>query len=70
METLPEQKVVAAVTARVQAKLPQVTQESVEYEVVGLFRQYAGSRVRDYLPILVERAAVDHLRGGTTKDVA
>ncbi|MGZ5368512.1 three-helix bundle dimerization domain-containing protein [Aeromicrobium sp.] len=70
METLPEQKVVAAVTARVQATLPHVAQVPVEYEGVGPFRQYAGSRVRDYLPILVQRAAVHHLRGGTTKDVA
>lgn len=66
METLPEHKVVSQVTARVLQRVPEATTESVDNEVADLFRKYADSKVRVFLPILVEREAVNHLRTTTS----
>ncbi len=62
--------IVAQVTARVREKLPQVGSDSIATEVTEVFAQYAGSKVRDFVPILVEREVVDRLRPVTTHQVA
>ena len=64
MDAPTEPVVVQQVKARVHERLPEVSLESIEAEVIGLFHEYAGSSVRTYLPILVERDAVDRLRHG------
>jgi hypothetical protein len=61
VETQPEPVVVEQVKARVHERLPGVSLQRIEAEVTGLFGLYADSKVRTYLPILVERDAVDHL---------
>ena len=62
MDASTELVVVEQVKARVHERLPEVSLQSIEAEVIGLFHEYAGSSVRTYLPILVERDAVDRLR--------
>ena len=61
METQVEPKIVHQVNARVHEKLPDVSVQAIEAEVNHLFREYANSKVRAFLPILVERDAVEHL---------
>jgi hypothetical protein len=65
-----ESRVVAEVAARVHARLPGLTVDDVEREVRRLFGEYETSRVRSFVPILVEREAVATLRGGHSSDVA
>ena len=62
-----EAKIVAA---RVSAKLPDLTDEAVHHEVVRLFQEYQTSRVRSFIPILVEREAVALLRQSRGSPVA
>lgn len=63
MHILPEQKVVSEVTTRVHDRVPEVETQRVEVAVVHRFEVYADSKVRDFLPILVEREVVEQLRG-------
>lgn len=69
-ETQPEPVVVEQVKARVHERLPDVSLQRIAAEVDGLFGQYADSKVRTYLPILVERDVVDHLKGRRPSAVA
>ena len=48
-------------TTRVHGRLPDVGVEAVEAQVVALFDEYADSKVRDFVPIMVEREAVARL---------
>jgi hypothetical protein len=69
MHAPTEGVVVEQVKARVHERLPGVSLQSIEAEVTGLFHEYAGSKVRAYLPILVERDAIDHLRRSASDSV-
>jgi hypothetical protein len=51
------------VTERVLAKFPSQSSSSVRELVTKTHGQYAQSRIRDFVPVLVEREVVDHLRG-------
>lgn len=50
------------VTDRVLAKFPGQPVDSVRTLVVRTHGQYAQSRIRDFVPVLVEREVVDELR--------
>ena len=58
----PSEKLLAQVTDRVHLRMPAATREEVAELVAGLFVAFADSRVRDFVPIFVERDAVDELR--------
>ena len=60
--TQTEPVLVEQVTARVHERLRGVSLQAIEGEVTGLFQRYADSKVRTFLPILVERDTIDHLR--------
>ena len=61
MDTQTELVVVEQVKPGCTSVCPTSALQSSEAEVTGLFHQYAGSKVRTYLPILVERDAIGHL---------
>ena len=61
METPPESMLMEQVKVRVQERLPEVSWQAIDDAVTRSFGQYADSKVRTYLPILVERDAIDHL---------
>lgn len=61
METASEHKVMANVLAHLHDRFPDVPAETVESEVRSRFGAYAGSRVRDFLPTLVEREVAANL---------
>ena len=47
-----------------QQQFPELPVETVEKAVLGQYEQFEGRPVRDFVPILVERAAQDQLRTG------
>lgn len=61
---MPEPKVLAQVVQRVEERLPGVAHDVAEDAVTVVFREYSDSRVRDFLPILVEREVLLRLRRG------
>jgi hypothetical protein len=69
VEIPTELVIVEQVTARVHERLPGVSIQAVEAEVTGLFHEYAGSKVRTFLPILVERDAIDRLLRNQTSQL-
>ena len=70
METQPESLLMEQVKVRVQERLPHVSWQSIDDAVTRAYAQFAGCKVRTYLPILVEREAIDELRHGALSVVA
>jgi hypothetical protein len=58
-----ELKAISQAAARVHQRFPEIQEDAVKAVVDRLHRQYAQSRIRAYIPILVEREAMDHFRG-------
>lgn len=57
-----EARLVHDVTTRVRSRFPQLPQEVIDAEVAGAVEGFADARVRDLLPILVERETVARLK--------
>ena len=70
MDLTEEPIVVEEVIARVRAKFPEVPDDTVRVEVLRLFQEYHNSRVRTFVPILVEREVVALLLAGRSSHVA
>ncbi|HTZ44004.1 MAG TPA: hypothetical protein VMB79_09080 [Jatrophihabitans sp.] len=60
-----EATTMAQITERLCVRFPSVEPGEIELLVQLRYDGFAGSRIRDYVPILVERAAGDELRGRT-----
>lgn len=60
-QSIPEQKIVDQVTARVRDRMPDVATQTIETAVLLMLAEYADSTVRDFLPILIEREVVAQL---------
>jgi hypothetical protein len=52
-------KAMQAVVHRLHERLPEVNLGRLELEVDEAYRQYSSSRVRDFVPILVEREVLE-----------
>jgi hypothetical protein len=70
MTPLTDSEIVARVTARLQDRLPHVLPEHVEEVVVAVVARFRGSKVPDFLPVLVEREALRTLRHTSGHDAA
>lgn len=70
MTPLTESEIVALVAARLKERLPHVSPQRVEEVVVAAVGRYRDSRVRDFLPVLVEREALRTLRAASGHDAA
>ena len=57
-----EAQAVALVSIRLRERFPGVSRETIDEVVSGYLREYDGKPIRDFVPILVERQARDHLR--------
>jgi hypothetical protein len=57
-----EQRAVLAVAVRLAAMFPGLPPDAVQDTVRASHNQFAGSSVRDFIPILVERTATASLR--------
>jgi hypothetical protein len=62
MNSAEEHRLMLHVAQRLHRRFPERALEEIERLVAGLLQCYDGCRVRDYVPILVEREAVDVLR--------
>lgn len=51
----------AEISNRVRARFPDAPAEQVEREVDAAFHQFDGQPIRDFIPILVERAVIERL---------
>lgn len=59
-----EAEAISRVVRRLQQQFPELPAEAIEHAVSGQYAQFDGSPVRDFVPILVERAAHTHLARG------
>jgi hypothetical protein len=56
-----EADALALVARRLRTRFPSVSTETVEALVAECHREYDGRPIRDYVPLLVERQAREHL---------
>ena len=62
MQAKPESVLISEVAARVHARVPQQRRADVDRVVEDLWREYRQARVRDFVPVFVERDAVEQIR--------
>lgn len=66
MDTAEEMRhVTALVGRRLIRKFPELDPHTVEETVSGFHRQLGDAPIRDYVPVLVEREAIDSLKART-----
>jgi hypothetical protein len=66
MTDLEELRAIDALATRLRAKYPETEPDEVRRLVVQVHHQYDGSRIRDFVPVLVEREVSDDLRARRT----
>lgn len=67
---MTDSQIVTKATVRLQDRMPHASSERVEEVVVALLDRYRDSKVRDFLPILVEREALRVLHRTSSHDAA
>jgi hypothetical protein len=70
MTPLTDSQIVARVTVRLQERFPHLPPQRVEEVVVAVVGRFRGSKVPDFLPVLVEREAIRTLRHTSGHDAA
>jgi hypothetical protein len=60
-----EAEAMSRIVRRLQQQFPELPPEAIEHAVSGHYEQFDGRPVRDFVPILVERAAKSDLRSTT-----
>ncbi|MFC0451233.1 three-helix bundle dimerization domain-containing protein [Rhodococcus jostii] len=61
MNSAEEARQISQVTTRLITKFPAVPQEAVEAAVHDAVVQFEGGRIRDFVPLLIERTATANL---------
>ncbi len=62
MEQSDENRAITQVADRLHQRFPEVPQNGLAEMIAAAHDQYVGRPIRDYVPVLVEREVVDHLR--------
>jgi hypothetical protein len=62
MANYPSPQVKARVVARIRERVPHALVGEVEHEVARIFDEMSDCKVKDFLPILVERQVVEWLQ--------
>jgi len=57
-----EAREIDEVIARLREKFPSITEERIRVVVAEEHRTFAGRPIRDFVPVFVERAAIERLR--------
>lgn len=70
MTPLTHSQIVARVTVRLQEGFPNLSPQQVEEVVMAVMGRFRGSKVPDFLPVLVEREALRTLRHPSGHDAA
>jgi hypothetical protein len=58
-----EEAALARLMERLTAMFPELSEEQIARTVRGQYSEYEDSRIRDFVPVLVERAARNELKG-------
>lgn len=61
MDKRNEQEAISRAAERVRSRFPTVPSDTVDEVVAQYHHEYDGRPIREFVPILVERDAVDHL---------
>jgi hypothetical protein len=61
-----EAEAMTRVVRRLRQQFPDLSDEAIDQAVYGHYEQFDGRPVRDFVPILVERAAQQQLAGDRT----
>lgn len=70
MDKAEEDKAIADVTSRLRDRFPQIEPTTVDHVVSDFHHEYDGRPIRDFVPVLVEREAREHLAGIPTQRAA
>lgn len=62
--SINEAEAMSRVMRRLRQQFPEIPNEAIEHAVHGHYEDFDGRPVRDFVPILVERAAGDDLARG------
>ena len=62
MESITEDQALSALEQRLQHRFPTQPPATIEKVVRDYYRDFDGDPIRDFIPVLVERQAVDRLR--------
>ena len=66
--THPDELVaLAGVVERLHGRFPQAPTDGIEQAVVEVHHQYDASRVRDFIPVLVEREVAERFRDHSSR---
>jgi hypothetical protein len=65
MDPAEEMRHVAALVERLTKKFPELAPATIEETVTSLHSRMGDAPIRDYVPVLVEREAVDSLKART-----
>jgi len=74
VDQIDEQRAITQAAERVRLQFPEIPAQLVDQVVSRIHQEYAGRPVRDFVPVLVEREAVEHFRvagmGGPAEAIA
>lgn len=58
-----EERAIAEISDRLQERFPDATAESVAAAIANARATFADAKVRDFVPVLIEKEAKAHLKG-------
>lgn len=58
-----EQKALDQIAERLAARFPELPADTITHAVQGRYAEFEGSRIRDFVPVLVERSVRADLSG-------
>jgi hypothetical protein len=67
MTPAEEARAVDEVARRLATRFPQISSDTVSRAVKHAHAEFANSRIRDFVPLFVERNARDHLRAAGSR---
>lgn len=62
-KSVDEDKAVAEIAGRLQERFPDAAPESIADAIAKARASFAGAKVRDFVPVLIEKEAKAHLKG-------
>lgn len=68
MEARGEGPAISEVKKRLRARFPAAEPEVIDLLITRLHHQFDGRPIRDFVPVLVERQAADHLTTTARRD--
>ena len=67
MRSRTEQSAMTDLIERLAGQFPELSRDEIESAVHGRYEQFEDSRIRDFVPVLVERAVREDMRNGAPR---